>query len=218
MHLAVYNIGEGKPLWTIRYDRDTILTYNQKVTRVSFIYRTDRFWSSPVVCRLPRASRSDVANALHHANPFPGRSCHVTDRVTSQMEPEWFDQVARYCCYPLRPQLDRDDISLESTAAVLECRIRTDAVKNPVKPVSNVFYARAVRTFNRSGRRRQYVFGLSVHLCGDGQICNAATRVWVSVSNRLQQWTNFCTNFSPKKWGKWGTRLPCRKKWGQSSR
>jgi len=23
----------------------------------------------------------------------------------------------------------------------------------------------------------------------------------VSVSNQLQQWTNFCTNFSPKKWG-----------------
>jgi len=21
------------------------------------------------------------------------------------------------------------------------------------------------------------------------------------VSNQLQQWTNFCTNFSPKKWG-----------------
>jgi len=26
-------------------------------------------------------------------------------------------------------------------------------------------------------------------------------RARVSVSNQLQQWTNFCTNFSPKKWG-----------------
>jgi len=36
----------------------------------------------------------------------------------------------------------------------------------------------------------------------------------VSVSNQLQQCTNFCTNFSPKRWGEWGTRPPpCRKKW-----
>ena len=28
----------------------------------------------------------------------------------------------------------------------------------------------------------------------------------VSVSNQLQQCTNFCTNFRPKKWGEWGTR------------
>ena len=34
----------------------------------------------------------------------------------------------------------------------------------------------------------------------------------VSVSKQLQQWTNFCTNFSPKKWGKWGSRPPLSKK------
>ena len=34
----------------------------------------------------------------------------------------------------------------------------------------------------------------------------------VSVSNQLQQWTNFCTNFSPKNWGReWGTRPPVEK-------
>ena len=34
----------------------------------------------------------------------------------------------------------------------------------------------------------------------------------VSVSKQLQQWTNFCMNFSPKKWGKWGSRPPLSKK------
>jgi len=38
----------------------------------------------------------------------------------------------------------------------------------------------------------------------------------VSVSNQLQQWTNFCTNFSPKKWGGLGDASPCRKKWGDA--
>ena len=32
----------------------------------------------------------------------------------------------------------------------------------------------------------------------------------------MQQWTNFCTNFSPKKRGEWGTCPPCRKKWGDA--
>ena len=32
----------------------------------------------------------------------------------------------------------------------------------------------------------------------------------VSVSNQLQQWTNFCTNFSPKKRGRDNKRLLCR--------
>jgi len=36
----------------------------------------------------------------------------------------------------------------------------------------------------------------------------------VSVSNQLQQWTNFCTNFSPKKW----TRPPVEKSGGRRSR
>jgi len=35
--------------------------------------------------------------------------------------------------------------------------------------------------------------------------------VCVSVSNQLQQWTNYCTNFSPKSGGEWGTRPPCQK-------
>ena len=33
----------------------------------------------------------------------------------------------------------------------------------------------------------------------------------VSVSNQLQQWTNFCANFSPNKWPEWGTRPPVEK-------
>jgi len=34
----------------------------------------------------------------------------------------------------------------------------------------------------------------------------------VSVSNQLQQWTNFCMNFNPKSGGV-GDASPCRKKW-----
>jgi len=37
----------------------------------------------------------------------------------------------------------------------------------------------------------------------------------VSVSNQLQQWTNFCTNFGPKKWGEWGTPPPVEKSGGR---
>ena len=37
----------------------------------------------------------------------------------------------------------------------------------------------------------------------------------VSVSNQLQQWTNFCTNFSPKKWGS-GDASPLSKKVGDA--
>jgi len=33
----------------------------------------------------------------------------------------------------------------------------------------------------------------------------------------LQQCTNFCTNFSPKKWGEWGTRPPVEKSGGTPS-
>jgi len=33
----------------------------------------------------------------------------------------------------------------------------------------------------------------------------------------LQQWTNFCTNFSPKKWGEWGTCPPVEKIGGTPS-
>ena len=63
---------------------------------------------------------------------------------------------------------------------------------------------------------------------------DTATRVWVSVadrywfcstetilhcvsvSNQLQQWTNFCTNFSPKEWGS-GGRVPPVKKVGDAT-
>jgi len=37
----------------------------------------------------------------------------------------------------------------------------------------------------------------------------------VSVSNQLQQWTNFCTNFSPKS-ERSGDASPCPKKWGDA--
>jgi len=32
------------------------------------------------------------------------------------------------------------------------------------------------------------------------------------------QWTNFFTNFSPKKWGGVEDASPCRKKWGRPTR
>ena len=37
---------------------------------------------------------------------------------------------------------------------------------------------------------------------------------YVSVSNQLQQWTNFCTNFSPEVGGM-GDASPCRKSGGR---
>ena len=46
-------------------------------------------------------------------------------------------------------------------------------------------------------RLRQTFFNnLGLHTC-----CTEMILHCVSVSNQLQQWTNFCTNFSPKKWG-----------------
>jgi len=40
--------------------------------------------------------------------------------------------------------------------------------------------------------------------------CTEIILHYVSVSNQLQQWTNFCTNFSPEV-GEWGTRPPVEK-------
>jgi len=55
--------------------------------------------------------------------------------------------------------------------------------------------------------------------CHSGSLvlsCDTATEIilhCVSVSNQLQQWTNFCTNFSPKSGGS-GDASPLSKKWG----
>jgi len=57
--------------------------------------------------------------------------------------------------------------------------------------------------------RQRFLNNLRLHTC-----CTEIILHCVSVSNQLLQWTNFCTNFSPKKWWEWGTRPPCRKKWG----
>ena len=59
--------------------------------------------------------------------------------------------------------------------------------------------------------RQRFLNNLGLHACCTEIILHCA-----SVSNQLQQWTNFGTNFSPKKVGEWGTRLPCRKKWGDA--
>ena len=59
--------------------------------------------------------------------------------------------------------------------------------------------------------RQRFLNNLGLHACCTEIILHCA-----SVSNQLQQWTNFGTNFSPKKVGEWGTRLPCRKKWGRT--
>ena len=50
--------------------------------------------------------------------------------------------------------------------------------------------------------RQRFLNNLGLHTC-----CTEIILHCVSVSNQLQQWTNFCTNFNPKKWG---TRPPCR--------
>jgi len=57
--------------------------------------------------------------------------------------------------------------------------------------------------------RQRFLNSLGLHTC-----CTEIILHCVSVSNQLQQWTNFCTNFSPKKWG---TRPPVEKKWGDAA-
>ena len=58
---------------------------------------------------------------------------------------------------------------------------------------------------------RDFLNNLGLHSC-----CTEIILHCVSVSNQLQQWTNFCTSFSPKSEGS-GGRVPCRKKWGTPS-
>jgi len=58
---------------------------------------------------------------------------------------------------------------------------------------------------------KDFFNNLGRHTC-----CTEIILHCVSVSNQLQQWTNFCTNFSPKKWREWGTRPPCRQKVGDA--
>ena len=78
-------------------------------------------------------------------------------------------------------------------------------------------WTRGVVLKKKWGRLKQdfdknFLNSLGLHTC-----CTEIILHCVSVSNQLQQWTNFCTNFSPKKWGEWGTRPPCRKKCGTPS-
>jgi len=56
--------------------------------------------------------------------------------------------------------------------------------------------------------RQRFLNNLGLHTC-----CTEIILHCVSVSNQLQQWTNFCTNFSPEKWGS-GGRVPLLKKVG----
>jgi len=56
--------------------------------------------------------------------------------------------------------------------------------------------------------RQRFLNNLGLHTC-----CTEIILHCVSVSNQLQQWTNFCTNFSPEKWGS-GGRVPLLKKSG----
>jgi len=49
---------------------------------------------------------------------------------------------------------------------------------------------------------------------GQRAVKRVCVRARVSVSNQLQQWTNVCTNFSPKKWGGVGDATPLSKKSG----
>ena len=59
--------------------------------------------------------------------------------------------------------------------------------------------------------RQRFLNNLRLHPC-----CTDIILHGVSVSNQLQQWTNFCTNFSPKKWGS-GRRVPLSKKVGRGA-
>jgi len=56
---------------------------------------------------------------------------------------------------------------------------------------------------------KDFLNNLGLHTC-----CTETVLHCVSVSNQLQQWTNFCTNFSPKKWRKWGCVPPVEKSGG----
>ena len=54
--------------------------------------------------------------------------------------------------------------------------------------------------------RQRFLNSLGLQTC-----CTEIILHCVSVSNQFQQWTNFCTNFSPKSGGEWGTRPPVEK-------
>ena len=56
-----------------------------------------------------------------------------------------------------------------------------------------------------------FLNNLGLHTC-----CIEIILHCVSVSNQLQQWTNVCSNFSPKKWGV-GDASPCQKSEGTPS-
>ena len=59
---------------------------------------------------------------------------------------------------------------------------------------------------------QRFFNNLGLHTC-----CTKIILHCVSVSNQLQQWTNFCTNFSPKKWGSGGRFPPVEKSGGTPS-
>jgi len=56
---------------------------------------------------------------------------------------------------------------------------------------------------------KDFFNNLGLHTC-----CTKIILHGVSVSNQSQQWTNFCTNFSPKKSGSVGDASPLSKKVG----
>jgi len=58
---------------------------------------------------------------------------------------------------------------------------------------------------------QRFFNNLGLHTCRTKIILHC-----VSVSNQSQQWTNFCTNFSPTKWGSVGDASPLSKKVGEA--
>ena len=59
--------------------------------------------------------------------------------------------------------------------------------------------------------RQIFLNNVGLHTC-----CTEIILHCVSVSNQLQQWTNFCTNFSPKSGGSGGRVPPVEKSGGRS--
>ena len=114
--------------------------------------------------------------------------------------------LARLCCY----------VSVTSGSSTKTDEPRTTQTTRRIDPLrrswrNSDYLARGVVLKKKWGTpetrlRQRFLNNLGLHTC-----CTEIILHCVSVSNQLQQWTNFCTNFSPQKWGS-GGRVPLSKK------
>jgi len=120
--------------------------------------------------------------------------------------------LARLCCY----------VSVTSGSSTKTDKPRTTQTTRRIDPLrrswrNSDYLARGVVLKKKWGTpetrlRQRLLNSLGLHTCCTENILHC-----VSVSNQLQQWTNFCTNFSPQKWGSGGRVPPVEKTEGTPS-